>query len=73
MFNHLCEGTYIELGALDGVYLSNSYGSHKALEWRGVLIDLQKTNYDKLKVNRPNELATIHAGVCDRQQKLHWW
>lgn len=71
-FNGLCNGTYLEIGGLDGIRYSNTYVFNKELDWRGVLIELSSSNYDRLVVNRPNELATIHAGVCDRKRLLHY-
>ena len=70
-FSNLCGGTYIELGALDGVRFSNSHLFHHGLQWRGVLIVIE-SNYNKLVQNRPDEIATIHAGVCSEPQTLHY-
>eukprot|EP00581_Thalassiosira_minuscula_P016441 CAMPEP_0183717138 /NCGR_PEP_ID=MMETSP0737-20130205/10835_1 /TAXON_ID=385413 /ORGANISM="Thalassiosira miniscula, Strain CCMP1093" /LENGTH=229 /DNA_ID=CAMNT_0025946521 /DNA_START=389 /DNA_END=1079 /DNA_ORIENTATION=+ len=72
-FGTLCNGTYIEMGALDGTVFSNSYVFNKALHWKGVLIELMKGNYDKLVKNRLEEIATINAGVCNVPQKLHYF
>ena len=72
-FDNLCEGSYIEMGALDGITYSNSYVFNKALEWKGVLIELLLPSYEKLKVNRHNEHAVINAGVCDSPKKLHYY
>jgi hypothetical protein len=44
---------------------------NKAFGWKGVLIELRSADYEKLVINRPNELATIHAGVCNSKQVLH--
>jgi hypothetical protein len=41
------------------------------LGWKGVLIELNGDNYEKLVRNRPNEIAAIHAGVCSQKQTLH--
>ena len=71
MFNLLCEGTYMEIGGLDGVQFSNTFVFNKALKWKGVLVELKKSNYQKLEVNRPNDV-TIHGGVCSEAQVLHW-
>lgn len=71
-FINLCGGTYIEMGALDGIAFSNSYVFHKALEWKGVLVEASPRNYDLLVQNRPDELAVTHAGVCDVARDLHW-
>lgn len=71
-FGNLCNGTYIEMGALNGVLGSNSIVFNKSeLHWRGVLIELIKENYDELVVNRPDEIATIHSCVCGKKQMLH--
>ena len=72
-FNGLCHGTYIEMGALDGVRSSNTFAFNKLLEWKGVLIELNPTSYQKLAQNRPNEIATIHAAVCDSRKTVHWY
>ena len=70
-FEGMKNGTYIEMGGLDGVRFSNSYFFRHALDWSGVLIELNTVSYKKLVENRPNDV-TIHAGVCSNPQKLHW-
>jgi len=71
-FNGLCNGTYLEMGAYDGISMSNSYLFHKEFGWKGVLIELSPVRYSELVVNRPNEIATINAGVCDERRTLHY-
>ena len=71
-FHNICEGSYIEMGGLDGVLFSNSYVFNKALQWKGVLIELAKDSYDEMVQNRPNEVANINAGVCAEPQTLHY-
>eukprot|EP00571_Detonula_confervacea_P003828 CAMPEP_0172322050 /NCGR_PEP_ID=MMETSP1058-20130122/44885_1 /TAXON_ID=83371 /ORGANISM="Detonula confervacea, Strain CCMP 353" /LENGTH=300 /DNA_ID=CAMNT_0013037689 /DNA_START=86 /DNA_END=985 /DNA_ORIENTATION=+ len=70
-FFNLCHGTYLEMGGLDGVLFSNSFVFSKALSWKGVLIELVSSNFNEMKINRPNEIATVHAGVCSSPQTLH--
>mmetsp|Transcript_24873 Transcript_24873/g.44771 ORF Transcript_24873/g.44771 Transcript_24873/m.44771 type:complete len:334 (-) Transcript_24873:156-1157(-) len=70
-FSNLCHGTYLEMGGLDGVLFSNSFVFNKALSWKGVLIELNSSPYNEMKMNRPNEVATVHAGVCSKPQTLH--
>ena len=72
-FSRLCGGTYIELGALDGVKFSNSHVFHYTRQWKGVLIELMEYNFNLLTENRKDELATIHAGVCDQKSLLHYY
>lgn len=71
-FGKLCKGSYIEMGGLDGVVYSNSHVFNKALQWKGILVEIVPSNFEKLTVNRPNEIATINAGVCDAPQTLHY-
>jgi hypothetical protein len=73
-FNGICNGTYIEMGALDGLRFSNSFVFHKQFGWKGLLVELGPKNYQRLVQNRPDELATVLAGVCDGEttRTLHY-
>jgi hypothetical protein len=71
-FSDLCGGTYLEMGGLDGIFLSNSYIFNKGLGWKGVLVEASPTQYPLLAKNRPNEIATVHAGACEKSMDLHW-
>lgn len=71
-FHNMCNGTYLEIGGLDGVALSNSHVFHFGLDWKGVLVEASPTMYPQLVQNRPNEIATIHAGVCETERTLHY-
>jgi Methyltransferase FkbM domain len=76
-FNGLCNGTYFEMGALNGVTYSNTYFFNRVLHWQGLLVELSPSSYKALKVNRPNELAVVHAAVCndddDQPTALHFY
>jgi FkbM family methyltransferase len=71
-FNGLCGGSYIEMGALDGLRYSNSHVFNKALGWKGLLVELSPSNYEKLVKNRRNEIAVVHAAVCANHQTVHY-
>lgn len=71
-FGKLCNGTYLEMGGLDGKKYSNTFAFHKGLQWKGVLVEASPSNFKQLQQNRPNELATIHAGVCDERRVIHF-
>jgi FkbM family methyltransferase len=71
-FDQVCGGTYIEMGGFDGKTFSNTYVFHKAADWKGVLVEASPTNYAKMIVNRPNEIANVNAGVCSEERDLHW-
>jgi hypothetical protein len=51
---------------------SNSYVFNKDLGWKGVLMELSTKNFRLLVRNRPNEIAKIHAGVCDTKRSVHY-
>ena len=48
-------GFYIECGANDGVNQSNTWYFEKVLNWRGVLIEPNKTSFKNLKNNRSSK------------------
>ena len=50
-----CERTFVELGALDGVWLSNTMLYERCLGWNGLLIEASPVNFEKMK-----SLSLIH-------------
>lgn len=46
------DGYFVELAAGDGIYLSNTYYLEKALDWKGLCIEPNKTSYESLILNR---------------------
>lgn len=72
LFEGLCNGTYIEMGALDGKMYSNSFVFNQGYGWKGVLIEAKPQNYARLEKNRKNEIATVHAAVCKEKKTVHW-
>eukprot|EP00538_Stauroneis_constricta_P001070 CAMPEP_0119545744 /NCGR_PEP_ID=MMETSP1352-20130426/413_1 /TAXON_ID=265584 /ORGANISM="Stauroneis constricta, Strain CCMP1120" /LENGTH=291 /DNA_ID=CAMNT_0007590339 /DNA_START=70 /DNA_END=945 /DNA_ORIENTATION=+ len=71
-FGNVCGGKYLEMGGLDGKKFSNTYVFNKGLDWKGVLVEASPEAYKDLEKNRPNEIATVHGGVCSEEQDLHW-
>ncbi|KAL3908158.1 MAG: hypothetical protein SGILL_008589, partial [Bacillariaceae sp.] len=70
-FNGFCNGTYIEMGAVDGLAFSNSYLWNKQFGFQGLLIELIPEKFEQCKVNRPDELAVVNAAVCNQKQDVH--
>jgi FkbM family methyltransferase len=70
-FKGLCDGTYVELGALDGVRFSNSHFFEFGFQWTGVLIEPNPTSFAMLRQNRPNNMLHNFA-VCDSSQNVHF-
>ncbi len=49
-------GFYVELGANDGILQSNTKFFEQYLNWTGILIEPGKKIFEKLKINRPNNI-----------------
>ena len=59
------------MGGLNGIFLSNTYWYHRALGWRGVLIEPTPASYEQLVKNRASDI-TINAAVCKDHQRVHY-
>lgn len=69
------DGYFIELGACDGLYYSNTLFFERELGWNGICIEPNDMYFEKLKVNRncnlSNELVfseenkVIDFAICD--------
>lgn len=64
-------GTFLEMGGLDGLHLSNSYFFETQMDWRGFMIEGSPKLAEKLFENRPKAL-TVNAMVCGEKRDLHW-
>eukprot|EP00581_Thalassiosira_minuscula_P004499 CAMPEP_0183741224 /NCGR_PEP_ID=MMETSP0737-20130205/61559_1 /TAXON_ID=385413 /ORGANISM="Thalassiosira miniscula, Strain CCMP1093" /LENGTH=230 /DNA_ID=CAMNT_0025976487 /DNA_START=83 /DNA_END=772 /DNA_ORIENTATION=+ len=71
-FPGLCQGSYIEIGALDGIEHSNTYAFYMQLGWKGINIELDPENYQQLAYNRKDDIANIHAAVCSESHEVHY-
>ena len=58
-FRRKKSGFYMEIGAFDGIHLSNSYIFEKT-GWKGICIEAHPDYYQKCKKNRPGSMC-IHA------------
>lgn len=57
-------GVYIELGALDGVDISNTKFFEDTLNWTGILIEPHPEKYKLLEINRPNNFLFNDLVSC---------
>jgi len=64
-------GTYVELGALDGQAFSNTAALHTAFGWRGLMIEASPDMYAKLTVNRTGDVC-VNAAICDESRMVHY-
>jgi FkbM family methyltransferase len=73
-FKNKRNGSYIELGAIDGVMFSNTKFFEDQLGWRGVLIEPHPIQFKSLVKNRPNNLLFNNLVSClDEPQKFRYF
>jgi FkbM family methyltransferase len=51
-FKYKREGFFIDIGANDGKWLSNTYYLERVLDWTGICVEPGITPFNRLKVNR---------------------
>ena len=61
-FNGISKGTFVEIGAHDGIRFSNTYALEKEFAWRGVCVEPNPTAFLKLKHNRRSHCINVAAG-----------
>ena len=57
-------GTFVEIGANDGITGSNTLVFERCLGWSGVLIEANPANFHKLVAAGRNRSRAVHAAVC---------
>lgn len=57
-------GTFVELGAFDGVRMSNTYLLEKCFGWNGVLVEASSANFAKLRRSGRAGSKCVHSAVC---------
>lgn len=66
VFNEMKTGYFVDLGAFDGVYLSNTYLLEKRYHWNGVCIEANPRTFISLRESRG--VNCVNAFVADGQQ-----
>jgi hypothetical protein len=64
VFKGYKNGFYVDVGAHDGVSINNTLYFEKNNNWNGINIEPIKTVFDKLVVNRPNNI-NLNCAVCN--------
>ena len=67
-FGYKSNGYFVEIGAYDGLYLSNSY-FFEQIGWRGLLVEPLPTQSAACKLNRPGSVV-IQAALGKRQGQV---
>ena len=60
-FNHKRDGYFVEIGANDGIFLSNTYLLEKSYNWKGICVEPIPEMFEKLETNRPESICIKKA------------
>ena len=64
IFKGYKNGFYVDVGAHDGISINNTLYFEKNNNWRGINIEPIKSVFDKLVINRPNNI-NLNCAVCN--------
>lgn len=72
IINYKQNGYYVDVGAHDGIKLSNTYYLEKNLNWTGICIEANEGLHQKLCVNRPNSINVNQLIYSQSDLELHF-
>lgn len=68
---HNVAGTFVEIGAFDGISGSQTYLLERCFNWRGVLIEASPRNFAMLaNTSRSSASVKVHSAVCDGEGEV---
>lgn len=67
-FRNKRNGTYIEMGALDGILYSNTKFFQDQLQWKGILIEPHPEKFKVLEQTRPNNYLFNDLVSCEKKE-----
>lgn len=70
--NNKREGYFVEIGASDGIDLSNTYLLEKNYGWKGICVEPIPKDYDKLVINRPGSHCVKKAVYSESGLELNF-
>ena len=71
-YNCKHNGYFIEIGASDGIEISNTYLMERDYGWKGICVEPIPYHYDKLVVNRPNSICINNAIYSETGLRLEF-
>tara|TARA_B100001093_G_C26556009_1_gene896575 strand:+ start:110 stop:736 length:627 start_codon:yes stop_codon:yes gene_type:complete len=71
-YNYKKNGYFIEIGASDGIRLSNTYLLETKYNWNGICVEPVPEVFDKLCKNRPNSICINNPIYCISDQNIHF-
>lgn len=72
-YNNKRNGYFLDIGAYDGISLSNTYLLENNYAWKGLLIEPMKPMIEKLKESRPNSTIIEKAAYNETGKLLTFW
>jgi FkbM family methyltransferase len=69
--NQKTNGVFVDIGAFDGISLSNTYFFEKERNWNGICVEPQKEYYEKLIKNR-NSICYNRCVYSDTRMVQFW-
>ncbi len=67
VFNFKTNGYFVDIGAFDGINLSNTYWLEKYLGWRGICVEADPKTFTLLRKNRHCECLKACVGLPSTQ------
>ena len=69
IFKGYKNGFYVDVGAHDGITINNTLYFEQNNNWRGINIEPIKKVFDKLVINRPNNI-NLNCAVCNNDGEI---
>lgn len=69
-YNNKKDGFFIEIGASDGITLSNTYLLEITYDWKGICVEPIPDKFELLCKNRPNSLCYNYAVYNDSNKQV---
>jgi FkbM family methyltransferase len=60
-YNYKPDGFFVDIGAYDGIALSNTYVLESSYNWKGICVEPIPAQFNKLVMNRPNSFCCPNA------------
>ena len=70
-FHNSFNGVYLEMGALDGMLMSNTRYFEESRNWKGLLIEPNPEEFEHMYTSRPNAIR-VNAAICAQKQTVHF-
>lgn len=70
IFNKKTNGFFVEIGAYDGVSMSNTYLLEYDYNWKGVCVEANPTYFSHLVKNRPNCINLSYAVFNENDKQM---